>query len=273
MKKKLLALAVAFMMVGSAISTNAFAQTSADTYQVYTVRWGGTLKDVANIYKIDVNILEEHNPELADKSWLYSGQRVNIPKYIAETRPYTYQKYTVKYGGTLQAVANIYGINIDELKAYNADIADKSWLSKGTIVYIPDVARAEYIEKEVVRLVNIERKKVGLAPLELDPNLSRAARMKAEDMASTPYFSHTSPRYGSPFSLISAQGSKWQLAGENIASGYTTAEGVVEGWMNSTGHKRNILSSRYNKIGIGVASSYKKNGRMYWSQEFIQTWN
>jgi uncharacterized YkwD family protein len=189
----------------------------------------------------------------------------------AQTGPYTYKTYTVKYGGSLSAVSKITGIHLDDLKSYNPDIKSYNWLPKGTVVYLPDVARSLYIQNEVIRLVNIERAKVGLKPLALDDNLGKVARVKSQDMAGTTYFSHTSPRYGSAANLVSSFGLKWRMTGENIASGYTTPAGVVQGWMNSPGHKRNMLSSRYNLIGVGIAKSYK-NGRVYWTQEFIQTW-
>lgn len=190
----------------------------------------------------------------------------------AQTKPYTYKTYTVKTGGSLSAVSRITGVHLDDLKSYNPDIKSYSWLKKGTVVYLPDVARSLYLQNEVIRLVNIERAKVGLKPLALDDNLGKVARVKSQDMAGTTYFSHTSPRYGSAAKLVSSFGLKWRMTGENIASGYTTPAGVVKGWMNSPGHKRNMLSPRYNLIGVGIAKSYK-NGRVYWTQEFIQTWS
>jgi uncharacterized YkwD family protein len=196
---------------------------------------------------------------------------VNINAF-AQTGPYTYKVYTVKSGGSLSSVSKITGIHLDDLKSYNPHIKSYSWLSKGTKVYLPDVARSLYIQNEVIRLVNIERRKAGVKPLALDDQLGKVARIKSQDMASTPYFSHTSPRYGSAAKMVSSFGLKWRMTGENIASGYTTPAGVVKGWMNSPGHKRNMLSPRYNLIGVGVAASYKKNGRLYWTQEFIQTW-
>lgn len=192
---------------------------------------------------------------------------------FAQTGPYTYRVYTVKYGGSLSAVSRITGISLDDLKSYNADIKNYSWLTAGTKVYLPDVPRSLYLQNEVIRLVNIERAKVGLKPLALDDQLGKVARIKSQDMASTPYFAHTSPRYGTPAHMVSSFGLKWRMTGENIASGYFTPAAVVQGWMNSPGHKRNMLSPRYNHIGVGVAASYKKNGRIYWTQEFIETWS
>ncbi len=124
------------------------------------------------------------------------------------------------------------------------------------------------VEKEVVRLVNVERQKNGLNPLELDAQLSNVARLKSQDMATKGYFSHTSPTYGSPFDMMKQFGIKYSAAGENIAMGQPSAEAVVKAWMNSEGHRANILSKSFTKIGVGY---YKgSNGSPYWTQMFIK---
>lgn len=123
------------------------------------------------------------------------------------------------------------------------------------------------IEQEVVRLVNDERTKRGLKPLKMDPALSLVARDKSKDMRDRNYFSHTSPTYGSPFDMMKAYGITYRAAGENIAAGQTTAEEVVKSWMNSEGHRKNILSPEFTTIGVG----YAKGGTYghYWTQMFI----
>jgi len=124
------------------------------------------------------------------------------------------------------------------------------------------------IEKEVVRLVNIERQKNGLSALEIDTELSNIARLKSQDMAEKGYFSHTSPTYGSPFDMMKQFGIRYSYAGENIAKGQSSAESVVNAWMNSEGHRANILSPNFTKIGVGY---YKgNNGSPYWTQMFIK---
>lgn len=121
------------------------------------------------------------------------------------------------------------------------------------------------IEKEVVRLVNIEREKAGLAPLTYSEELSKVARIKSQDMADKNYFSHTSPTYGNPFNMMKSFGIKYKTAGENIAKGYSSAKSVVDGWMNSSGHRANILNPSFGKIGVGYV---KANGTTYWTQMF-----
>jgi len=123
-------------------------------------------------------------------------------------------------------------------------------------------------ELRVLELVNIERQKAGVHPLKLDPALTRGARAKSQDMADNRYFSHTSPTYGSFGSMLKAFGIRYRYAGENIASGYRTPEAAVKGWMNSSGHRANILSSKFNKMGVGYAYTSQGNYHHYWTQWF-----
>ena len=120
-------------------------------------------------------------------------------------------------------------------------------------------------EEEVLRLVNIERQKAGLSPFTLSTELSNVARDKSKDMAHNNYFSHQSPRHGSPFDMMKAYGINYRTAGENIAKGYNSAASVVNGWMNSSGHRANILNSSFNTLGVGY---YNYNGTAYWTQMF-----
>lgn len=122
---------------------------------------------------------------------------------------------------------------------------------------------SEY-ELEVVELTNVERQKHGLAPLQIDEALSKVARVKSEDMAKQNYFSHNSPTYGSPFDMMKQFGISYRTAGENIAMGQRSPQEVVNAWMNSEGHRANILNSNFTHIGVGHAS----NGN-YWTQQFI----
>lgn len=120
-------------------------------------------------------------------------------------------------------------------------------------------------EKQVVDLTNAERTKAGLKPLEMHGALMDVAQAKSEDMAKNNYFDHNSPTYGSPFDQIKAAGISYRSAGENIAQGQTTPAQVVQAWMDSPGHRQNILNANYTHIGVG----YVENGN-YWTQQFIQ---
>lgn len=119
-------------------------------------------------------------------------------------------------------------------------------------------------EKEVIRLVNEIRVANGLGELVADEELSRVARIKSQDMKDNNYFSHTSPTYGSPFDMMKNFGISYKTAGENIARGQATPQAVVNGWMNSQGHRENILNASYNRIGVG----YVEEGN-YWTQMFV----
>jgi len=127
----------------------------------------------------------------------------------------------------------------------------------------PAESTASAYEREVIRLVNVERAKYGLAALAEDASLTRTARMKSQDMRDNRYFDHNSPAYGSPFDLMKAQGIRYRTAGENIAMGYATPEAVVSAWMNSSGHRANILNASYTRIGVGYVASGS-----YWTQHF-----
>lgn len=119
-------------------------------------------------------------------------------------------------------------------------------------------------ESEVVSLVNDIRAQYGLSALTINQDLCQVARYKSQDMAEKGYFAHESPTYGSPFQMMQSFGISYRTAGENIAYGQQTPQAVVNAWMNSSGHRANILNSSYTQIGVGFyASGY------YWTQMFI----
>lgn len=113
----------------------------------------------------------------------------------------------------------------------------------------------------VVELVNQERAKGGLAPLQMDEQLSKVAMIKAKDMYDNQYFDHQSPTLGSPFDLMRSQGVTYSYAGENIAKGQTSPEQVMRDWMNSEGHRQNIMNPNYKSIGVAFYNNE-------WVQEF-----
>ncbi|RCX17403.1 putative YkwD family protein [Fontibacillus phaseoli] len=115
---------------------------------------------------------------------------------------------------------------------------------------------------QVITLVNQERAKQGLKPLAGNAELNNMALAKAKDMSQNNYFDHTSPTYGSPFDMMKKFGISYSYAGENIAMGQKTPAEVVNAWMNSAGHRANILNANYNLIGVGYYNGY-------WAQEFV----
>ncbi len=121
-------------------------------------------------------------------------------------------------------------------------------------------------EQEIFNLINKQRTNNGLAALKIDNELQKVARLKAEDMVINNYFSHQSPTYGSPFDMIKKFKITYRTAGENIAANSSNS-GAVTAWMNSSGHRANILNSSFNYTGIGVVSS-SRYGKIY-VQQFI----
>lgn len=173
--------------------------------------------------------------------------------------------HTVAKGDTMWKVAVKYQIGVSEIIAANPQITNPNLIYPGQVLTIPGKdTTVEAYEAEVIRLVNEIRVQYGLQPLKTNWELSRVARYKSQDMVDKHYFSHTSPTYGSPFQMMKAFGLSYRTAGENIAYGQRTPQEVVNAWMNSSGHRANILNSSYTQIGVG----YVANGN-YWTQMFI----
>lgn len=124
----------------------------------------------------------------------------------------------------------------------------------------------DQLEAEVLKFTNIARRKENLPALEWDSQLGKVARLKSKDMVENNYFAHHSPVYGSPFDMMKQFGISYTWGAENLALGYTTGESVVRGWMNSSGHRANILNPKLNKIGIGAHANNSQ--RIYWTQIF-----
>ncbi len=173
--------------------------------------------------------------------------------------------HTVVKGDTMWKIAVRYEVGLSEIKKANPQIQTPDLIYPGQILNVPttDDTVVSY-EREVIRLVNEIRAENGLEALTYDWELSRVARYKSQDMKDNKYFSHTSPTYGSPFQMMKSFGIKYRSAGENIARGQATPEAVVNAWMNSAGHRANILNSSFTHIGVG----YVADGR-YWTQMFI----
>ena len=173
--------------------------------------------------------------------------------------------HTVVSGDSMWKIAVKYQVGLSEIKAANPQIANPDLIYPGQVLTIPttDASVSSY-EKEVVRLVNEERAKRGLKALTHNWELSRVARYKSQDMKDLGYFSHTSPVYGSPFQMMKSFGITYRSAGENIARGQKSPQAVVNAWMNSSGHRANILNASFTEIGVG----YVSDGH-YWTQMFI----
>jgi uncharacterized protein YkwD len=122
------------------------------------------------------------------------------------------------------------------------------------------------LEKRVVGIVNEERRKAGLPRLTAQAQLAQAARAYSTDMATRNFFSHYSPEGSTVADRVALTGYPFAVVGENIAWGQKDARQVMNAWMNSRGHRANILSVHYTEIGVGVAAD--KKGNLVWTQNF-----
>ncbi|MBW4670298.1 MAG: CAP domain-containing protein [Cyanomargarita calcarea GSE-NOS-MK-12-04C] len=129
----------------------------------------------------------------------------------------------------------------------------------------------EFINR-VVELTNVERQRAGLPPLKFNGRLAVAAQKHSVDMAMRDFFNHKGEDGSSPFDRIKATGYRYSRAAENISAGNSTPEDSVKGWMNSQGHRKNILTPDYKEIGVGYYFLGNDTGdvnyKHYWTQVF-----
>ena len=183
---------------------------------------------------------------------------------LIPTGAFAASTYTVKSGDTMWKIAVKTQTGTQELINANPSLKNPNLIYPGQVLTVPTKVDAS-TEAKVVSLVNAERAKAGLKPLTSNWELARVAKIKAQEMTDKKYFSHTSPTYGSPFDMMKSFGIKYSYAGENIAQGQRTPEEVMKAWMNSSGHKANILNSNYTQIGVGYDSRTNT-----WVQQFIR---
>lgn len=202
------------------------------------------------------------------------------------------QHCDVSHGDSMWRIAKRYHVDFHDLKELNKHFKDLDLIFPKDKVELPNGSEGhsshepsntdniedgnnqtdEHAETsqalEVLRLVNAERTKNGLKELILSHTLNGIATEKAKDMRDKNYFSHTSPTYGSPFDMLQRFGVGYRSAGENIASGQKTAEQVMKDWLNSSGHRANILNPNYTELGVG----YVEGGQYgtYWVQLFTK---
>ncbi|WP_257008272.1 CAP domain-containing protein [Bacillus sp. FJAT-45350] len=174
-----------------------------------------------------------------------------------------FSHYKVSPGDSFWFIAKRYGLDYRELMRLNPDVVPTNMQVGSVIRLKPDSAHHSAFEDQVVELVNQQRARNGLSPLTHRADVKNVAHRKAEDMINSNYFSHNSPNYGSPFDMLRTFGISYTAAGENIAKGQKTPQEVMNAWMNSPGHRQNILSGQFDTIGVGFY-----NGA--WVQMFIK---
>lgn len=176
--------------------------------------------------------------------------------------------YTVRSGDSMWKIAVRFQVGISELIKANPQIKNPALIYVGQVITIPNAAPLSSLEDEVIRLVNVQRANYGLPMLVKNWEASRVARYKSQDMIDKRYFAHMSPTYGSPFTMMQNFGLRFSAAAENIAYGQRTAAEVMNSWMNSPGHRANILNRSFTQIGVGAAKA--SNGTLYWTQMFLK---
>jgi len=168
-------------------------------------------------------------------------------------------EHYVVSGDTMWRISRSYGISLDKLIAANPQVKDPNLIYPGDKLYIPNASgqASSSTANQVLSITNKYRAQNGLKALTLDGELCRVAQAKADDMAAKGYFSHQSPTYGSPAEMLKVFGVSYRYMGENIAKGYYDAASVMDGWMNSSGHRANILNQNFTRLGVGYNATAK----------------
>ncbi len=247
------------------LKTNKKLRLTALVLSIIFVIFGG-------IAGINESLGMQHYQKLDFVTGLVTANALNVRQGPSTTYKIVTQVYKNEYIRVYAKIGNWYVIQTDKdyIGAVNSNYVKPIYpnsnnsstqntiqnnTSQGTTTQLTND------EKETLALINEQRASQGLQALQIDDELQNVARIKAQDMVDNNYFSHTSPTYGSPFDMMKNFGISYKTAGENIA-GNSTNTGAVNAWMNSEGHRANILNSNYNYTGIAVVSS-PKYGKIY----------
>lgn len=195
--------------------------------------------------------------QYSDKTFSFDGTTVTVSKF----KPPVVPQKTTAPAATPEATATPVATSAPAATAAPVPTATATPAATAAPAATASTGENTYVQ-QIVDLVNKERAAAGLSPVSALDSLNEVAAVKATDMRTNNYFSHTSPTYGSPFDMMATFGITYRAAGENIAMGQKSPQEVMTAWMNSEGHRANILSANFNYIGVG----YDNN---YWVQEFI----
>lgn len=223
----------------------------------------------SNVKVIKVN--KNCNTKKAKKAKKVKTKKAVAAKKNTTKKPVTTTKstttITAKSNTTANTTANTTKTNATKTNT-TTNTTSKTSTAANTSTSTAAASSFSQYQKKVVELVNKERAAAGLSPLKEVAALDNVATLKSQDMVNKNYFSHTSPTYGSPFEMLKQFGISYTAAGENIAYGQSSPEEVMNGWMNSPGHRANILNANFTQIGVGIAK--KANGQLYWTQTFTR---
>ena len=274
MKKMLLGLTMGAMVFSVGQATTAEASFSSPTFQTQDITYlsTGTQVKQVDFSTIEKQMLEKLYAHLAAAGFTPAQIEQVVQKQAEGTKPVETQPVAQKPAETTKPVAAqpVAPKPVEPAKPEATQPAKPAPAApaKQPAASAPATqaqGSISNIEQQVLTLTNQERAKGGLKALATDSALMDSARAKSADMSKNNYFSHTSPTLGSPFDQMKARGIQYKAAAENIAMGQQTAAEVVKGWMESPGHRANIMNGTYTHIGIG----YDANGN-YWTQQFIQ---
>lgn len=239
MKKTLIAICGLFLLAAPIQLASASANTSEVTTSYVKKCTVSTVKTTGYVWKWQNNKMVKVTKPIQKKAL----KCTLVPKKTETTVPQTEQKPVTTTQPTVP-------------------VKTEDTQTQAPAAEIPGI---HAFEQQVLILTNEERAKQGLAALQADAKLMAAAHEKSVDMQTNNYFSHTSPTFGSPFDRLKALGISYRAAGENIAKGQRTPSEVVKAWMDSPGHRANILNAKYTHLGVGfVEKGY------HWTQQFIQ---
>jgi uncharacterized YkwD family protein len=247
-------------ITGALLAGSLFASSVASAAP-YTVKAGNTLSEIANRQGINVYTLAAVNGQIVDINDILQGMKITLPDNFL--RLFVPEQHTVVQTPPQTQQPQPKPAQPVQQKPQQPKPA-KPTQTQQPVQKAPAAApsSAPKYSNEVLALVNQQRANAGLQPVAFDSNLSAMAMDKAKDMYNLNYFDHNSPTYGSPFDMMKAYGISFRYAGENIAKGQQSPSQVMNDWMNSAGHRANILNSNYSKIGLAYY-----NGE--WVQEFI----
>lgn len=256
MKKRIISLTlVVFMMLGIIMfSGNGFLQTNA----LQTFEKVDFINGVVNVNRLNLRIGPSTDHEIIGKFDKHKWVNVlaKIGDWYAVLDPET-GKVGCVYAAYLTNAANVDQVTKPSTPAPTPTTPTPTTPTPTTPGPSPEQSNnLSQQEQQVLDLINAQRAKKNLSPLVADAELMKVAKVKADDMTKNNYFSHYSPTYGSPFDMMRQFGISFRAAAENIA-GNSTIEGAVNSWMNSEGHRNNILNSNYNYTGIGISKSSK----------------
>jgi uncharacterized YkwD family protein len=261
MKKKMVAtIAASVALIGASFAATTkteAAGTTCPTTNVYQVKYTNT-----NVQDLE-KWLKQYFPFVSIQPAKQAQQpTVKQPTEAKSQAPATVKQPEKKPAANTQAPATVKQPEKKPAANTQAPAKTPATAPKSTT---QETTGLNAYEQQVVELTNKERAKHGLPALQVDLALSKVAREKSRDMAVNNYFSHNSPTYGSPFEMMKKFGISYTAAGENIAKGQRTPQEVVNAWMNSEGHRANILNKNFTHIGVG----FEENGYI-WTQQFIR---